>query len=84
MSMTPQRLSSLEASDTPIPESRDKLVRIIYKVLSGDRRLFSRLQEPKEVEKWLTSIHGCGPSERIIGTWQRNHQWKVESEVIAA
>jgi DNA-binding transcriptional regulator YiaG len=86
ISMTPQRLATLENEDgnADVAAGRDKLVRMVYKLLSGDQRLMGILEKPEEVERWLTSIHGSGRSERIIATWQRNHQWKVESTSIAA
>ncbi len=81
MSMTPGRLSTLE-SGTALAAPRDKLVRMIYKLLSGDLTALSL--KPEKIERWLTSIHGSGASEVIIATWQRNRQWRVESRFEAA
>jgi DNA-binding transcriptional regulator YiaG len=74
MSITPQRLSALESTDGPVPAGRDKIIRLIYEGLCGDKRF----TEPEAFQKWMTSIHGNGSHERIIATWQENHKWKVE------
>ncbi len=84
VSMTPQRYSDLEAGRDKIAPDRDKLVRLIYKILSGDPKLGTGLRKPEEFERWITSLHGDGTSERVIATWTENHQWKVESEQVAA
>jgi DNA-binding transcriptional regulator YiaG len=84
LSMTAQRFSELEAGRDRIAPDRDKLVRMIYKILSGDRKLITGLSKPDEFERWITSIHGDGASERVIATWMQNHQWKVESTQLAA
>jgi len=84
VSLTPQRYTEMENGRDRVAPDRDKLVRMIYKVLSGDRKLITGLKKPEEFEKWLTSIHGDGNSERVVATWMHNHQWKVEAEPIAA
>ena len=83
--LTPQRLCTLESSDTlTFAEGRDKLVRLIYRDLSGDLKLKNSLSSSDQLQKWLTSIHGRGRSERIIATWLQNHKWRVEAALMAA
>jgi hypothetical protein len=77
--LTPQRLCTLESRDTGFAEGRDKLVRFIYRDLSGDTRLKTALGSGDQIQKWLTAIHGRGRSERIIATWLTNHKWRVEA-----
>lgn len=83
--LTPQRLCTLESSDTlAFAEGRDKLVRLIYRDLSGDSKLKNTLSRGNQLQKWLTSIHGRGSNEHIIATWLANHQWRVEAAPMAA
>jgi DNA-binding transcriptional regulator YiaG len=85
ISITPQRLSVLEASDSSIlAAGRDKLVRIVYRALSGDKKLRNALAEEDEFEKWITSIRGRDNRERIVATWLPSRQWRVEAETVAA
>ena len=82
---TPQRLSTLESSETTtFAPGRDKLVRFIYKDLSGDLKLKNDLSSNDRLRKWLTSIHGRGSNECIIATWLENHKWRVEAAPMAA
>jgi len=84
--LTPQRLCTLESSgDTiTIAEGRDKLVRLLYKDMSGDLKLKNAFSRGDQIQKWLTSIHGRGSNERIIATWLENHKWRVEAAPMAA
>jgi hypothetical protein len=83
--LTPQRLCTLESSDTiTFAEGRDKLVRLIYRDLSGDLKLKNALSRGDQLQKWLMSIHGRGSNERITATWLENHKWRVEAAPIAA
>jgi DNA-binding transcriptional regulator YiaG len=82
--MTPQRLSALETTDRRIAEGRDKLIRLIYRDLSGDQKLKNSLGGEEQLEKWLTALHGRGPFEIITATWLANRQWRVQAERAAA
>jgi len=83
--LTPQRLCTLESSDTiTFAPGRDKLVRLIYRDLSGDLKLKNALSRGDQLQKWLMSIHGRGSNERITATWLSNHKWRVEAVPIAA
>jgi DNA-binding transcriptional regulator YiaG len=81
--VTPERYSAMEASNKTLSEGRDKLVRFVYRVFSGDRKLRNILTDQQQVEKWLMALHGAGPSERIIGTWMSNRKWRVQAEPLA-
>lgn len=83
--LTPQRLCTLESSDTvTFAPGRDKLVRFIYKDLSDDSKLRNNLSSGDQIQKWLTSIHGRESNERIAATWSENRKWRVEALPIAA
>jgi DNA-binding transcriptional regulator YiaG len=79
--ITPQALSNIEASDArQLAEGRDKLVRIIYSVLSGDKKLKQAVSEEEEFEKWIMSLELRGERESISATWNGNHRWSVETK----
>jgi len=85
ISLSPERFSAIETSDDEhMDPARDKLVRVIYRVLSGDRKLKTGMEKEQQFEQWITSIQGRGTGERIVATWLRNHHWRVEAEPIAA
>jgi hypothetical protein len=75
----PERLSTVENKGDSVEPGRDRLIRMIYRVLSGDVRLKNVLSVEKKLEQWLASIHGGGPDEKITATWLANRQWKVET-----
>jgi transcriptional regulator with XRE-family HTH domain len=54
--LTPEHFSKLENDLLPLPESTDKLIRLTYGMLSGDRQLL--LQIMPRAEEWLRSIGG--------------------------
>ncbi len=87
--LTPERYSAMEAKETPLAEGRDKLVRFIYRVFSGDRKLKDALTDKQQIESWLMLLHDRDESECIVGTWlgKRSRRWKVEAtpmELVAA
>lgn len=84
VSLTPEYLSSVENSPDPIDPGRDKLVRIIYRALSGDRKLRDLFCKEDEFQGWITSISTSGVRERITASRLQNNQWKVEAITIAA
>jgi transcriptional regulator with XRE-family HTH domain len=77
--VTPERYSAIEASEVPLAEGRDKLVRFVYRALSHDRKLKDALANEQQIEKWLVALHGRGDSECIVATWLRTRKWKVEA-----
>ncbi len=83
--LTPQRLCTLETSDTrTIAPGRDKYIRLLYRDISGDMKLKNAFSDGDQIKKWLTSIRGRGGNERITATWLENHKWRVEAVPIAA
>lgn len=82
--VTPERYSAIESSDNPVAEGRDKLVRLIYRILSRDRKLKDALSDKQQMEQWLLALHGRGDSERIVGTWLGSRKWRVEASPLAA
>jgi DNA-binding transcriptional regulator YiaG len=84
VSLTPEHLSTLENSPDPVDEGRDKLVRLIYREMSDDKKLKLVFEKQQDFEKWITSIHKTGMGERIVASRLRNNQWKVEAEPVAA
>lgn len=84
--LTPERYSAMEAKETPLAEGRDKLIRMVYRVLSGDRKLRTALSDGSQLEEWLLALHGRDNSESIIGTWlgSRKKEWRVEAALCRA
>ncbi len=81
ISLTPQYFSSLENSFAPLDAGRDKLVRLIYRAMSDDRKLVT---DHEEFERWITSIHDGGKGEIINAARLENNEWKVVSFAMAA
>lgn len=84
VSLTPEYLSALENSPDPVDPGRDKLVRVIYRALSDDKKLKDIFQKHQDFQKWITSINNQGRGEKITASRLKNNQWKVETEPIAA
>ncbi len=84
VSLTPEYFSALENNPDPIDPGRDKLVRLIYRALSDDKKLKDVFQKHQDFQRWITSIHNTLMGERITASRLRNNQWKVETEPIAA
>jgi DNA-binding transcriptional regulator YiaG len=83
--ITPERYSTMEASKLKLAEGRDKLVRIIYRVLSRDPKLKNAITNEQCLEKWLMALHQRGDSESIVGTWFGSRRvWRVEAATMAA
>ena len=51
---TPEHFSKLENDQVPLPEETDKLIRLTYGLLSGDKQLFVAVAA--NAEAWLRSI----------------------------
>jgi hypothetical protein len=84
VSLTPEYLSAVENSPDPIDPGRDKLVRLIYRALSGEKVLKAVFDKRDDFQRWITSIHKSGVGDRITAFLLKNKQWKVETEAIAA
>lgn len=84
LSLTPQRLSTIENSNEPEMEAvREKFLRTAYPILAEDDKLKLALDDRAEFERWMASISESDKGETIIATWNRR-QWKVSTEPKAA
>jgi DNA-binding transcriptional regulator YiaG len=77
VSLTPEYLSALENNPDPVDPGRDKLVRLIYRELSGDKQLKKVFEKGQDFERWITSIHKSCVGENIFATHLRNNQWRL-------
>lgn len=84
VSLTPEYLSALENSIDPVDPGRDKLVRVIYRALSGEKALKAVFDKSDDFQRWITSIHKTGGGEKITASRSKNHQWKIEAAAAAA
>jgi putative zinc finger/helix-turn-helix YgiT family protein len=72
---TPEHFSKLENGQLPVTQDTDKLVRLTYTMLAGNKKLLTSIAE--HAEEWLTSIQGSR-KERILATRNRSlRAWKV-------
>jgi DNA-binding transcriptional regulator YiaG len=80
LSLTPQRLSTLENSPKPeMEEVREKFLRTVYPIFSEDAKLRQNLDDRDGYERWMASISQSDEGERIVATWNRRH-WRVSTE----
>lgn len=70
-----EQVSRWENSHNPPEQSADKLIRVFYCMLSGDRELRRKVNE--EIECWLNALTGEKQSSEIKAKL-RNHEWKAE------
>ncbi|SRR5258708_7679924 len=68
---TPEHFSKLETGSLPLKEATDKLIRLTYGMLSGNKDLLMRLSAG--IEQWLKSIHG--KKIQSIKLKSRNNDW---------
>ena len=68
---TPEHFSKLETGALPVKEATDKLVRLTYGMLSGNKDLLLRLSAG--IEQWFKSIQG--KKIRPIKLKSRNNNW---------
>ena len=73
--VTPQHLSRLEGSDEPLGDpGRDKMIRLIYRLMSGDGKLRKIISMEKKFAEWITSTFGppgieCTMAARVKSQW---------------
>ena len=61
---TPEHFSKLETGSLPLNEPTDKLIRLTYGMLNGDKELLTLISA--NVEEWRKAIHlGKKPPEKI-------------------
>lgn len=82
--ITPQHLSKLENSDDSIDSSLDKLIRLSFAGLSGDKQIRNAIGIENDFERWLASIHGEGKNEGIYAKRMRNNKWQIRVQAAAA
>jgi putative zinc finger/helix-turn-helix YgiT family protein len=61
---TPEHFSKLETETLELKPATDKLIRLVYGMLSGDKQLLGTLY--KRTEEWLRSIEGKREQEITI------------------
>jgi putative zinc finger/helix-turn-helix YgiT family protein len=74
--VTTEQVSRWENEHNPPERSADKLIRVLYSILSGDRKLRDKMTQ--DIEDWLCTITGNGHPSHICAEL-RNHEWKVKS-----
>ncbi|HEV2960766.1 MAG TPA: type II TA system antitoxin MqsA family protein [Candidatus Angelobacter sp.] len=68
---TPEHFSKLETGALPVKEATDKLIRLTYGMLSGNKYLLLKLSAG--IEQWFKSIHG--KKIQSIKLKSRNNNW---------
>src|SRR5207302_6907303 len=68
---TPEHFSKLETGALPIKEATDKLIRLTYGMLSGNKDLLLKLSAG--IEQWFQSIHGR--KIQSIRLKSKNNNW---------
>src|SRR5258708_1897130 len=75
-----EQVSRWENDHNPPGGSADRLIRIYYAMLSGDRKLRDKMN--REIESWLsTLVDGKVPDIRAKLS---NHEWKTEPALTSA
>jgi putative zinc finger/helix-turn-helix YgiT family protein len=73
--VTAEQVSRWENSHNPPERSADKLIRVFYSMLSGDRKLKYKMSQ--DIEDWLSTVANDGEVPNIRAKlW--NHEWKAE------
>lgn len=78
---TPVHFSNIETGKTPPGKPLDRLIRVIYGMMAGDKKLAEAM---KNFGQWITDIHGDDKEERIIAAHVKNNHWVIQSELSAA
>jgi hypothetical protein len=84
VSLTPEYLSALESNPDPVDPGRDKLVRLIYRALAGEKALKTVFDKSDDFQRWITSINKSTVGEKITAILLKNNQWRVLTESVAA
>jgi putative zinc finger/helix-turn-helix YgiT family protein len=79
--VTDEQVSRWENGHNPPEQSADKLIRIFYSMLSGDRKLRRMVDE--HIECWLGALTGEGKVLDIRAKL-RNKEWKAEPVAVGA
>jgi len=86
LSVTPEQLSRWENEHNGMGGSIDRLIRLAYAFLSGDKKLKDlRIRVERQFQQWSTSIHGDAGGERIVAEYKpKAGEWIAEAESVAA
>lgn len=74
--VSPEEVSRWENDNASPSKSADKLIRIYYCVLSGDRKLKEKVDT--HIDAWLRSLPGEGAVARGYCASRRRKEWKAE------
>lgn len=74
--VTPEQVSRWENGSNLPEKSADKLIRIYYCLLSGEKSLKEKVD--RHIEEWLKVLPGDEEIEKIQAARKRNKEWKVE------
>ena len=73
--VTETQVSRWENEHNPPERSADKLIRVFYSMLSGDRKLREKMN--RDIEEWLSTASEDGGIPNIRAKL-RNNEWKAE------
>ena len=73
--VTAEQVSRWENDHNPPERSADKLIRVFYSMLSGDRKLKAKMSQ--DIEDWLSTVANEGEVPNIRAKL-RNHEWKTD------
>lgn len=73
--VTAEQVSRWENEHNLPERSADKLIRVFYAMLSGDRKLRHKMNQ--DIEDWLSTVAEEGQSSNIRAKLS-NHEWKAE------
>jgi putative zinc finger/helix-turn-helix YgiT family protein len=74
--VSPEQVSRWENENSGHEQSADKLIRVFYALVSGDRKLRPVVDE-ESIEHFLSMLHGQGQTPQIRAKL-RNNEWNVE------
>lgn len=74
--VTPEQVSRWENDHNGPERSADKLIRVFYSMLSGDRKLREKMNQ--DIEEWLNTVAENDQIPNICAKL-RNREWKTES-----
>ncbi len=77
--VSPEQVSRWENDSNPPEKSAEKLIRLCYTLLSGDKRLRRRFgKDVRQLEGWLAALPSDEHIERIQASRGKKQEWEVE------
>ncbi len=78
--VVPEQVSRWENEANPPERSADKLIRLYYCLLSGDKKLREKLAADmrKALEQWLAAVPSGEQVKGIQAAFNRKHEWRVQ------